>query len=178
MAFRVASSFSNIWKLPSPQTTTVCRSGTAVLTPREAEGVAHGAQAAGGEEAAVLHGQVLGRPDLVLAHVHADTGVIVQLLTQGAHEVGGVTLPLPGAGAGSVSACRRAWRSAIQASLWALGRWEMSCPRMTFTSPTTGTVVEKFLPISAGSTSRWTVLVRLAISLGRSPPGQRPGRRR
>ena len=53
------------------------------------QGVAHGAQAAAGEQPAVLLGQVLTGEDLVLAHVHADHRVVVQL---------GPQLPQEGAG--------------------------------------------------------------------------------
>ena len=42
------------------------------------EGVAHGAQTAGGQETPPLEGQVGAGPDLILAHIHAYCGVLVQ----------------------------------------------------------------------------------------------------
>ena len=43
---------------------------------------------------------MLGGPDLVLPHVHADAGVVVQPVAQGAHEPGGSDAPGGGGGEG------------------------------------------------------------------------------
>ena len=74
-----ASSFMAIWKEPSPHTTTVCRSGAGHLGPHGGgQGVAHGAQAAAGEQPPLLLGQVLAGKDLVLTHIHTHHRIVVQ----------------------------------------------------------------------------------------------------
>ena len=59
------------------------------------EGITHGAQAATGEQPPMLLGQVFTGEDLVLAHVHADDGIVVQLLPQLAQDGAGEDIALP-----------------------------------------------------------------------------------
>ena len=82
-----ASSFMAIWKEPSPHTTMSLAVGTGHLGPHSGrEGVAHGAQAAAGEQASVLLGEIFAGEDLVLAHIHADDGIVVQPGSQPAED--------------------------------------------------------------------------------------------